>query len=92
MEQSANNQGVVFKRKEDEDMCLVGRDGDNLMQPFQYDLYWCRNLQLRNPVESNRMDQRLLIYIRRVNMDMLWIRVSGTVCTTLSTHNNSFKA
>ena len=35
------------------------------------------------------MDDRLLGYIRRVNLDMLWSRASSTVASNLGTYNKS---
>ena len=47
--QPQNDQGVVFKRKVDEKRFVVGRDGDSLLQQFQCDLCWFRNIQKRSP-------------------------------------------
>ena len=48
------------------------------MQPFQCDLCWFRNLQLRNPVHNSHKDCMLLAHIRRVNLDIIWSRAEGT--------------
>ena len=69
----------------DKDRLLVGRDGDYLMQNFQRDICWLRNLQVRDPVKGCRVDDRLLGYIRRVRLDIPWSRASGTVSLNLST-------
>jgi hypothetical protein len=60
-----------------------GRDGDNLICPFQCDLCWFRNLQKRDPMPANDRDTLLLCCIRRANLDALWGRESHTVDATL---------
>ena len=42
--------------------------------------------------EGCSVDDKLLGYIRRVNLDMLWIRESGTVASNLITYNKSLAA
>ena len=66
----------------DENRYMVGRDGDILTSPFQCDLYWFRNLKGRDPIDSSMSDSSLLVYIRRVNLDMMWSSAPGTVSST----------
>lgn len=77
--QPEDDEGVVWKRRTDDDKYLVGRLGDNLITPFQCDLCWFRNLKLRSPSLASLPDKRLLAYIRRVNLDALWSRAPGTL-------------
>ena len=61
-----NDEGVVWKRKEDKERFMVGRDGDMLMSPFQCDWCWFINLKGRTPVDGKLSDDNLLTYIRRL--------------------------
>ncbi len=47
--------------------------------PFQCDCCWFVNLSKREPKATSESDHRLLGYIRRVNLDMLWSREGSTV-------------
>lgn len=60
---------------------LVARNGDNLLVPFQYDLYHFQNLVKRNPIKSDE-DLWLIIGLRRSNLDVFWARKEGTVSVT----------
>ena len=71
--------------------CLVGRDGDHLLQPFQCGLYWFRNFKCRDPVIDSQMDTMLSLYIRRVNLDLLLSRVIGTMVENLVGCKKFFK-
>ncbi len=68
----------------DDQRYLQARNGDNLVTPFQCDLYHFRNLMQHDPVEGLPQDMRLLKLIRRANLDALWSREPGTVRGTLS--------
>ena len=74
-----DDEGLVWKRKHDGDEFLVARKCDNLFGPFQCDKCWFRNLTKRNPLLNSQADNRLLMFIRRANLDMFWSRSSGTV-------------
>ena len=50
-----------------------------LVAPFQCDCCWFVNLSKREPREVSESDSRLLAYIRRVNLDMLWSSEEATV-------------
>ena len=60
---------------------LNARDSDHLMVPFQCDLCHFRNLTQRNPGRSDT-DIRLVVSIRRANLDSFWAREPGTVGAT----------
>jgi len=55
-----------------------------LCSPFQCDRCWFINLKNKEPRSSSLTDVRLLSYIRRVNLDVLWSRESSTVEKTLN--------
>ena len=73
-----NDEGNTWKRKGTQDDFLTGFNGAHLLQPFQCDLCWFRNLQKRDPNSDSLKDTKLLIYIRRVNLDIIWSRSSRT--------------
>lgn len=60
---------------------LVARNSDNMLVPFQCDFCHFRNLVKRDPVKSDE-DLRLIIGIRRANLDDFWARKEGTVSAT----------
>ena len=64
----------------------MARDGDNILVPFQYDLCHFRNLVNRDPVRLDE-DLRLIIGIRRANLDSFWSREEGTVPTMIRGDN-----
>jgi len=47
--------------------------------PFQCHICWFRNLKFRSPRVASEADNRLLEYIRCVNLDGMWSREAGTV-------------
>lgn len=74
-----DEEGESELRVEDETRFLVARNGDHLVTPFQCDLCHFRNLQKRDPVAGKCEDDRLLVNIRRANLDALWAREPSTV-------------
>ena len=66
---------------------MNARHGDMLCSPFQCDYCWFINLCKREPRAVSHSDERLLGYIRRVNLDLMWSRERGTVANTLSAVN-----
>ena len=79
-----NDEGMQWKKRQDVERFLHARNGDMLCAPFQCDLCWFVNLKGRE-VDSNSLgDQRLLRYIRRVNLDVMWSSEESTVRNTLS--------
>ena len=67
------------------------RKGDMLLSPFQCDICWFINLQGREPESQSPSDQRLLEYIRRVNLDMFWSSEPSTVGATLGNQKKSYR-
>ena len=57
---------------------MCARAGDNLHFPFQCDECWFRNIKLRTS-RATLSDNRLLEFIRRVNLDGMWSREPSTV-------------
>ena len=49
------------------------------MTPFECDVCVFRKLRKCKPKENNPQDQLLLGVIRRMNLDALWSRATGTV-------------
>ena len=54
-----------------------------IISPFQCDYCWFINLNKRQARTSFESDSRLLAYIRRVNLDVMWSREPLTVGNTL---------
>jgi hypothetical protein len=67
----------------DEDRFQYGRDGDHLLVSFQCGLCHFRNMEGRNPVPGNSLDNRVLMLIRRATLDSFWSREPATVRGTL---------
>jgi hypothetical protein len=64
--------------------CMEGRNGDNLVCPFQCDLCHFRNIKRRDSFASNLKDLSLLCGIRRANLGAFWARRPGTVKSNLT--------
>ena len=84
MKESQNEAGAVWKRKTDEGRFMRARDGDMWAAPFQCDWCWFINLKGREAITGSNKDERLLGYIRRVNLDIMWSREPGTVRITMA--------
>ena len=67
------------KNKLEERNFREGISGGFLTFPFQCDTCWFRNLEGRSPVEGSLADEKLLLYIRRVNLDGIWSRGRSTI-------------
>lgn len=76
--------GVVTKDPKELKRYLFGRNGDNLITPFQCD--WCHfeNLTGRRPCSTDGKDQYLLKSIRRAQLDAFWATEPTTVSKNLS--------
>jgi len=68
----------------DNNRFLHARDGDMLSCPFQCDFCWFVNVNARQVNLKSVSDERLMGYIRRVNLDLMWSREGWTVAGTLS--------
>jgi hypothetical protein len=77
------NGDAVVRRLQDA-RCTEGRNGDNLVCPFQCDLCHFRNIKKQDPFSSDLRDLRLLYGIRRANVDAFWARIPGTVKSNIT--------
>ena len=77
-----NDVNLVWKKKAEINRYQVGMNGVFLLVPFQCDVCWFVNLKKRIPDFALISDLRLLGYIRRVNLDIMWSRAPGTVSNT----------
>lgn len=83
--------GNAWVKTSDQDRFLCGRNGDNLLFPFQCDLCWFRNLKGRDPDYTSISDSTLLKYIRRVNLDGMWSREPSTIRSNLKAVEDTIK-
>lgn len=74
-----NEYNLAWTKQGEENRYMIGVDGAFLVAPFQCDLCWFRNLERRSPIMSSYSDVRLLGFIRRVNLDIIWSRSPGTI-------------
>ena len=58
-----NELGATWMRDDDNDKYLVGKNGDSLIVPFQYDYCWFVNLKERLPDIDKESDTMLMGYI-----------------------------
>jgi hypothetical protein len=70
-------------KESDKGRFVEGRNGDNLMCPFQCDECHFRNVMGRDPVPERAQDTRIQVAIRRAILDSLWAREPGTVSKNL---------
>ena len=84
VEKPENEFGAVWEKKDDENRFMIGRNGDFLVYPFQCDYCWFRNLEKRHYNANSYLDNLILGYIRRVNLDGMWARSPSTVASTKS--------
>ena len=82
--QPEDDEGLVWRRKKEDDRFLVARNGDNIITPFQCDICWFRNICKQSPYINSQADKLLLAYIRRVNLDALWSRTPLTVSSSIT--------
>jgi hypothetical protein len=75
--------GITQVIEGEEDRFQYGRNGDHLMLSFQCGLCHFRNMEGRNPVKGNNLDDRVLMLIRRATLDSFWSREPATVKGTL---------
>lgn len=83
MRQPKDVDGVLQVVLGDEDRFQYGRNGDHLLVSFQCGLCHFRNMEGRNPVSGNALDNRVLMLIRRATLDSFWSREPATVRGTL---------
>jgi hypothetical protein len=75
--------GIIQVLEGDEDRFQYGRDGDHLLLSFQCGLCHFRNMEGRNPIAGNSLDEKVLMLIRRATLDSFWSREPATVRSTL---------
>ncbi len=63
----------MVQDSEDTQRFLVGRDGDNLLTPFQCDYCHFANLMGREPIADLAPNVQLLKCVCRVNLDAFWL-------------------
>jgi hypothetical protein len=85
--EARNEAGAIWKREKDKGRFMSAPDGDMWAAPFQCDYCWFVNLEGKEACEDNTSDVRLLGYIRRVNLDILWSREPGTISASYSQHS-----
>jgi hypothetical protein len=76
--------GEAVVRRLQDVRCMEGRNGDNLVCPFQCDFCHFRNIKKRDPFASDLKDLSLLCGVRRANLDAFWARRPGTVKSNLT--------
>ena len=82
MHSEENEVNLAWKKKSEVNRYKVGVNGAFLLVPFQCDICWFINLQQREPDLRSLSDLRILGYIRRVNLDVIWSRSPGTIANT----------
>jgi hypothetical protein len=65
--------------KSETDRFLRGRNGDDLMTPFECDFCIFRKLYKTDPDLESEANVRAMACIRRINLDACWSRASSTV-------------
>ena len=73
---------LAWIKKGEDNRFIEAIDGAFLVVPFQCDSCWFRCLEKREPRVGSYQDNRILIYIRRVNLDLIWSRAPGTIAAT----------
>lgn len=74
-----NDEGFVWKKKQDENRFLHAWKGEMLCAPFQCDYCWFINLKGREYDQKRASDRLNLSLIRRVNLDVFWDKETSTV-------------
>ena len=69
-----DEEGAEIKRDDHHTRFKAARDGDHLMVPFQCELCHFRNVQDRDPDAGSPEDVKMMVYMRRVNLDLFWSR------------------
>lgn len=76
-----NEINLVWNKKGDELRFQIGIDGAFLVVPFQCDYCWFEVIKKRSAMSASFADTRLLGYIRRANLDIIWSRAPGTIAS-----------
>ena len=67
------------KRGQCKDDFLIGRDGDSLLIPFEYNVCIFRKLRRCDTNPKSDMDNLMMACIRRMDLDCFWSSSSFTV-------------
>ena len=62
---------------------MKARNGDWLFAPFQCETCWFGNIFQRDPISHSEVDTRVVVLLRRANLDLFWSRESSTVAGNL---------
>ncbi len=81
MHEAAVEVETCWRRKDENLNFKVGVDGAFLMVPFQCDFCWFKNLRRREFDPVSFCDRRLMCYIRRANLDLIWSRSPSTIAS-----------
>jgi hypothetical protein len=76
--------GEAVVRRLQDFRCMEGRNGDNLVCPFQCDLCHFRNIKKCDSFASDLKDLSLLCGILRANFYAFWERIPGTAKSNLN--------
>jgi hypothetical protein len=76
-----NEVNLAWVKKGEDIRFVEGIDGAFVVVPFQCDICWFRVLENREPKVGSYQDNRILGYIRRVNLDLIWSRAPGTIAS-----------
>ena len=79
------------KKHRNKDDFKMSRDGDHTLIPFECDTCIFRQLKRRGPEVGTSQDDLLLRYIRRINLDNIWISTTLTVKANRSSINIDLK-
>ena len=72
---------TCWRSKDEQSRFKVGVDGAFLVVPFQCDFCWFRNLKHQDFDPVSYCDRRLMCYIRRANLDLIWSRSPSTIAS-----------
>lgn len=87
-----NDVSQVWETQVERGKFVEGINGAFLVVPFQCDFCWFHNIKHCEPNMSSFSDKRLLNYIRRVNLDLIWSRAPGTHASTKTGVMNMIKS
>jgi hypothetical protein len=75
--------GELLEDEDDAERFVTARPGDHLMVPFQCKLCHFQNISKRDPEQGNPVDQEVLDFMRRANLDAFRSCEKGTVLSNL---------
>ena len=87
-----NEEGVPLQKNNEDTRYLEWVDGAHLVYLFQCDVCYFRNIKLRSSINGDPADDKLLAFIRRSNLDIIWSREPKTIEGYRTAYNKSIKA